>query len=169
MNKKITLFYIKTKQNKNCIIRLEVYTDPFTLKNLNHLNYDYYIGFMGFDDNGEILKTPVSYDFYYFYNMVQDIRTVINLVKFKNNMTANELLQFENQRLKKLKKQRVLLTNELQNELYKYKNYENDMEKWIGINGSKGLKIQFYNNEDIKLSYIIERVAIENNILKKVK
>lgn len=169
MNKKITLLYIKTKQNKNCIIRLEVYTDPSTLINLNHLNYDYYIGFMGFDENGKLLKTPVSYDFYYFYNMVQGIRTVINLVKFKNRITAKELLQFENQRLKKLKEQRELLTSELQNELFKYKNYENDMEKWIEINGSKSLKIQFYNNEDIKLSYIIERVAIENSILKKVK
>lgn len=166
MKKKISLFYIKSNSKKSCIISVELYIDPSTLANLNHLDNNFYIGFSGFNENGVIIKTPVDYDFYYLYNLAEDIRTIFNVVEFENGMTTNELIEFEIKRLRKLTEKLKLINKELQNEIVRYKNYEEEMEAWIEISGTKGLKTQFYNNENIRLSYLIERVTIESSILK---
>ena len=169
MKKKVSLYYIKTNFKKSCIISLERYIDPTTLVHLNHLDDNFYIGFSGFNEYGGIIDTPVDYDFYYFYNLAEDIRTIFNIVKFEKIMTANELIAFESERLRILTEQLKLINKELQNELVRYKDYEEEMKAWIDRNGTKGLKTQFYNNEDIQLSYLIERLTFESSILKKAK
>jgi hypothetical protein len=162
MQKKITMYYILSNLKRDRIMSCIAELDTNVLNDLFHLHNDYYIGFSGFGNDSMILETPIEYDFYYFYNMVEDIRTILGVVKFDKEMSCNDLLIFELNRLKNLNKQRLLINKCLKEELVKYRKYIDEMNYWILKNGSGQLKLRFQNDEDVELSYLIERVASDN-------
>lgn len=161
----INLYYIISILGKEQIMHYKILFDTDIIKDLNHKNLDYYIGFSGFDNHGKIITTPLSFDFYYFYNMIEDIQIINDTIKFLKEMSYIELIDFEIHRIKKLKDQELITHSILNEELSKYKKYLAEMSYWISNNGSPQLKLRLYNNEDIKLCYLIERVNIDKQIL----
>jgi hypothetical protein len=162
MHKKIKIYYILTNVNGPQIMTIKAYTDTNIIAEINHTNNEYYIGFSGFDENGQIVGTAVKYDFYYFYNMVEDIMVITDSINFKSEMSPEKLLIIETNRIKKLKEQKVIATIELYSQLKSYEIYKAEMKDWIIENGSKQLKAQFAFSEDVELSYLIERINVEN-------
>jgi hypothetical protein len=161
----INLFYIVSTLNKDQIMSHKFLFNTDTLKDLPHLNQDYYVGFSGFENLEQILPTPVNYDFYYFYNMLEDKRTIYDIIKFGEEMAYIDLISFEIHRLKKLKEREMLCDKILQEELSKYRKYLDEMSNWLSNDVCTPLKLRFYNNEDISLCYLIERVDLNNNLL----
>jgi hypothetical protein len=162
MCEKITIYYILNDFNDRQTICLEAQTDTSIISDINHTNNEYFIGFSGFDENNQIVGTIVKYDFYYFYNMVEDIMVVTDSISFTREMSPEELLIIEINRIKKLKEQKMLATIELYSQLKSYEIYKAEMKDWINDNGSEQLKTRFAFSEDIELSYLIERVNKEN-------
>jgi hypothetical protein len=157
----INLYYIVSNLGKEQIKSYQILFDTDTIKELNHVNFDYYIGFSGFGDQQELIETPVRYDFYYFYNMLEDKQTIYDAIKFEKEMPYIDLINFEIHRLKKLKEQEILHDKILREELAKYKKYVDEMNYWIATKGSPQLKMRFFNKEDIELCYLIERVSLD--------
>lgn len=166
MYEKIKIHYLIVKEKDLQVISLQAYIDTSIIDEINHKKNEYYIGFSGFDEKGKVVGTTIRYDFYYFYNMVEDIMVITDSLYFTREIRPEELLIIETNRIKKLKEQKNIATLQLFNRLKTYEIYKAEMKDWISENGSEQLRVRFAFNEDVELSYLIERINIENLKIK---
>lgn len=162
MDNKIRVYYIVENADMQKITYIETFIEKKYLHNISHKDNDYYIGFSGFDKENQPIKTIIGYDFYYFYNMVEGIMEINDIIKFENEMDIQDLLEFERNRVNEVQQQKMIITIEYNMRLKEYEKYKNDINYWIKYMGSSELNNMLLNGEEVELSYLIERVNWEN-------
>lgn len=119
-----------------------------------------YVGFGGYDDLGEIESTPsrcVGYNEEY-----RGFEYKYELRYFDISMTAEQLIDWERDRLKTVKKDEENIMSEIKvgEEQWKEK-FNLEKEKWINQYGTPRLKSMYANDNNIYEVYLEERIKNE--------